>query len=77
MPSGWQLRRVTLTSLLAAAGLRAAHAAATAAPAADTPAADVAAPSSANFKAGWNGLAALPPLAWRSYNAQREGPPSP
>lgn len=31
------------------------------------------APSSTQFPAGWNGLAVRPPLAWRSYNAQREG----
>jgi alpha-galactosidase len=30
-------------------------------------------PSSSRFPAGWNGLAATPPLAWRSYNAQVEG----
>ena len=33
----------------------------------------VQAPSSTKFPAGWNGLAITPPLAWRSYNAQREG----
>lgn len=30
-------------------------------------------PSSNKFAAGWNGLAATPPLAWRSFNAQVEG----
>lgn len=30
----------------------------------------VCASRSTQFPAGWNGLAATPPLAWRSYNAQ-------